>query len=362
MILIGACVLYGCSADQGSDNVNVEASTTSVQLPQVIQTTSAEEIVIPELLTASGTVAAKQTSNIGTLTSGVIEQIFVRVGDRVTKGQALFKTRTIDYELRLSEAQSMLEIAKAEAANAAAILNRYKGLRDERSVAQVELDAIKKRESIAKAESNLRLTQVKTAEQALADTTVRSPFAGSITARYVDEGVFMTNSFSGMGNSAVVQVQECEIATAILFAPESASQHLRKGLLGALRVDGQPDPIMAEIAIINDRVDTANRQIEFRIPFANPDCAVKAGQSVHAVIQMGDRTALRLTRNVIRGSGETRYVLLAREGAAHRQPVEIRDIDAQFVEITAGISRDDLIIIGGSEQVYDGVKVEVRLP
>ncbi len=70
-------MLYGCSADQGSDNVNVEASTTSVQLPQVIQTTSAEEIVIPELLTASGTVAAKQTSNIGTLTSGVIEQIFV---------------------------------------------------------------------------------------------------------------------------------------------------------------------------------------------------------------------------------------------------------------------------------------------
>ena len=289
-------MLYGCSADQGSDNVNVEASTTSVQLPQVIQTTSAEEIVIPELLTASGTVAAKQTSNIGTLTSGVIEQIFVRVGDRVTKGQALFKTRTIDYELRLSEAQSMLEIAKAEAANAAAILNRYKGLRDERSVAQVELDAIKKRESIAKAESNLRLTQVKTAEQALADTTVRSPFAGSITARYVDEGVFMTNSFSGMGNSAVVQVQECEIAAAILFAPESASQHLRKGLLGALRVDGQPDPIMAEIAIINDRVDTANRQIEFRIPFANPDCAVKAGQSVHAVIQMGVRTRAHISK------------------------------------------------------------------
>ena len=316
------------------------------QPSQSIETITAEEIILTESLNASGTIAAKQTSNIGTLTSGVIEEIFVKVGDRVEQGQALFKTRAIDYELRLSESQSALKIADAEARNAIAILDRHKGLSDSQAVAQVELDAVKKAAAIARATLSLRRAQLKQAEQSLEDTVVHAPFSGSITARYIDEGIYMTNNFSGMGNSAVVQIQECEIAAAILFVPETALKQLSLGLFGTLWIDGQADPIVAEVAIINDRVDNTHRQVEFRMPFKNQNCAVKAGQSVRAEINTGDRAVLRLPRTAVRGTGSARHVIVMAGNSTQQRRVQIRDLDARFVEVVSGVGKDDRVVIG----------------
>lgn len=349
-VILACCILVGCSGQEESSE-NETANTK--QLSNSIQTIRAEEITLSETLKASGTVAAKQTSNIGTLTSGVVEEIFVRVGDRVEQGQALFKTRAIDFELRLSESQSALEIASAEAVNANAILDRYKGLNDSQAVAQVELDAVRKTASIANATLKLRRAQLNLAEQALKDTVVRAPFSGAVTARYIDEGVYMTNNFSGMGNSAVVQIQECEVAAAILFAPEAALKQLRLGLSGTLWVDGQTDPIASEVAIINDRVDNVHRQVEFRMPFKNPNCVVKAGQSVRAEINTGDRKTLRLPRNVVRGSGSSRHVLLLIDDTVQQQTINTRDVDARFVEVVSGIGSNDEIVVGQSKQIND---------
>lgn len=59
-------------------------------------------IVRTELLTepvkAFGTIAAKQSSAIGALTEGPVERIFVKVGDRVSRGQPLFRIRQADYQ------------------------------------------------------------------------------------------------------------------------------------------------------------------------------------------------------------------------------------------------------------------------
>ena len=50
---------------------------------------------------------------------------------------------------------------------------------------------------------NLRLsaTEVESARQALTDAIVRAPFNGSVTARFIDKGIFISNSCSGMDNS-----------------------------------------------------------------------------------------------------------------------------------------------------------------
>lgn len=352
-------MLTACSSDsdeQPKENGNEDSNKTIVSTLSV-ETLSAEILVKKNTIFASGTVAAKQTSNIGALTAGVIEEVFVKVGDRVTKGQPLFRTRTIDYELRLDEALSALEISKAEASDTRAILARYSGLNDSRAVAQVELDGVKKRNSIAKAEVALRETQVRSATQALEDTTVKAPFSGAITGRYVDEGVYLTNTFSGMGNSSVVQVQECGIAAAILFAPESVLGLIRKGLTGKLEIDGQSE-ISTEITIINDRVDTTTRQVEFRMPFLNPDCSVKAGQSVRVGIEVESSTVLTLPRKVLHGSDLSQFVWLAENGKAVRRDIQARDHTAQLVEVISGVTASDKIISSHFELLSEGTLLE----
>lgn len=359
-ICMFAAALTACSEKSEMQSAEVGASESKASVLSV-ETVSVEALVKENTIFASGTVAAKQTSNIGALTAGVIEEIFVKVGDRVTKGQPLFKTRRIDYELRLNEALSALEIAKAEASNTKAILNRYSGLSDSRAVAQVELDRVKKQASIAKAEVALRETQVRSATQALEDTIVKAPFSGAVTGRYQDEGVYLTNTFSGMGNSSVVQVQECEIAAAILFAPESVLGVIRKGLMGDLEIDGQT-AINAKITIINDRVDPTTRQVEFRMPFLNPDCAVKAGQSVRAVIEGEPKAILTLPREVVQGIGAKQFVWVIINGKAVPRDVQTRDFNAQRLEVVTGVTTTDSIVGSHFESLSEGMLLESTSP
>ena len=178
-------------------------------------------INVSQPITVSGTIAANRTSNIGALADGVIDRIFVVVGDRVKKGDRLFQTRQIDYRRRVDEAEASLDIATAKSKNSEKLRQRYANLIESDAVSRVDFEEIETRALVAGAEVTLRQAQLQTARQMLEDTIVKAPFDGAITARYIDEGVFMASRFSGMGNSSVVQVRECEIAAAILFAPES---------------------------------------------------------------------------------------------------------------------------------------------
>lgn len=362
LALIAPVLLAACSSEPPLP----EPATISDELTPVIaapikvQTVIVESVDLADPLIASGTIAAKQTSNIGVLAVGVVEKIYVKVGDRVTKGQALFQTRRVDYEQQLSEAEAQLSIALAEQANAENALKRTSALLDKGHVSQAVFDDVQATLQVAKSQAALRRTQVDAAKQKLDDTTVRSPFNGAVTARYIDEGVFMANSFSGMGNSAVVQIQECEIAAGILFAPESEVARLHLGLTGSLYVDGRDEPIRSEIIILNDRVDPKARTVEFRMVFLNEGCAVRAGQSVRAEVDVDPRPALVLPRAALQGTSSSPYVFVVDGDRARRTTVTVQDIDAVQVEVLSALSAADRVITGPLDKISDGTQVEAN--
>lgn len=356
-----AGALAGCQEAAVQNQTAMPTAELSSELkPTVlrVETVTVETSTVAEPLIASGTIAAKQTSDIGALAEGVVERIFVKVGDRVQRGTPLFRTRQIDYERRLVEAEAMRDVARAEVARAETLVDRYSPLAPDGVVAEVVFDDAKTALEVARANLRLSETKVETARQALTDTVVRAPFDGSVTARYIDEGVFMANRFSGMGNSAVVQVQECAIAAGILFTPESNLSLLRLKLPGRLYVDGRNEPIASEIIILNDRVDPSSRMVEFRMAFANPDCSVKAGQSVRAEVDIDARPALLLPRNAIRGTGEQRYVFIVDQGRVERRAVTVSDLDSSRMEVVFGLDGGESVVLTASQPLTEGAIVD----
>ena len=99
--------------------------------------------------------------------------------------------------------------------------------------------------------------------------------------------------------------------------------------------------------------------VEFRMAFANPDCAVKAGQSVRAEVEVDPRSATVLPRRAIQGTGEDRYVYLVTNAQAERRPVKITDIDADRVEILDGLTIGETVVLTASEPLYDGARIEL---
>ena len=205
---------------------------------------------------------AAKSSNIGPKIEGTIEEIYVRVGDRVKAGDALFRTRDVVLRLQKQELAASSALYAAEFRKAKIEFNRVSNLRNKGVASAAQFDTSAAALETARARVDITKSKLAQVEQSLEDAIARAPYTGVITERFVDEGVFISSRASGMGNSAVVQVKKADPVVAVWSIAAKYLPEITLGTKVEIRIDGIPDVIESEIHIINDRIDIASRSIE----------------------------------------------------------------------------------------------------
>ena len=153
-------------------------------------------------VTASGTLSALVTVQVGSQVSGRIKEINVDFNSPVKKGEvlakidpALFQAAVEQAKANLIAAEGNLEKSKAQAADAERQLARSKQLREQNLIAQADLDTAQATAEAAEAQvkvSQGQLAQSRasldSAQTNLDYTTVLSPINGTVISRNVDVG------------------------------------------------------------------------------------------------------------------------------------------------------------------------------
>jgi len=356
-----AATLSSCGKDEAHEAVPKAEQVHTKLVPKVINITTVKpvSVQINETVIATGTLGPKQTSNIGPLVPGVITRIYAKVGDRVEKGDPLFQTRKDDYQRKVDEAQAGLNVAKAKFANAEQNFNRTQQLVDKGFSPRSKLDAEQATLDVARAEIQMRSATLRTAEQSLKDTTVRAPFNAAVTARYNDEGVFMTSSFRTGPESGVLQLQENHVVVAVVRAPEKALADLHVGQKALITIAGQEEPRATTIYAVNDMVDIATRTVEVRMGLDNKDYSIKSGQFARAEIFVGTKQALSLPKSTVKTDANGSYVYIYSSGTAVKTPVETQDLHADDIAIMSGLSDLDTVIAENTLAIHDGASVKL---
>lgn len=342
----------------------VKSLGLSVILPQL------EEIVEPVI--GTGTIAASQKTNIGPVVTGILEETFVAVGDRVKKGEPLFRVRSTNYEIRVKEAQFQVQLAQAELDNARSELKRIKELRSSGVASKGRLDKVEAQFSIAAARHGIAKASLAKAEQDLDDTIVRAPYDCVVVYQHKYTGEFLTtfggpggmpgSGGGGGGGRGVFDISKIDIVAAIVEIPETKLKYIRLGTPGRVYIDGLDQEYPSQVHILNDQVDTVTRKVQVRLAILNPDYAIKPGLFARATLLPDARKTLTLDRRALLGSQSARYVFVHREGKAVRVPVTVRELDARRVEITKGLSENDRVLVGPSlNRVRDGDLVSVEM-
>jgi len=304
----------------------------------VVQT----ELLVPVF--GTGTIAAHKTTKSGPRVDGIIEEIFVKVGDRVQPGDPLFRTRQVHYELRLDEASQSLQLAEAELDHAKREQDRIESLHTRSVASEDRLDDVRTGRDIAAARLGKARAAHARALQELADTTVRAPYPGAITYRYVDEGAMMRTMMSA--NTPVVQIMKMDVVAAILQVPEVHLSQVHIGTPGRIRIDGIDRVIESEVYILNDRVDPVSRAFEIRLPISNEDLAIKPGLFAQAELLPEPRQVTVVDRGAVLGVEGSRYVFVDQGGTADRRPIKARDLDAMRLEVLDGLSAGEYVLTG----------------
>lgn len=148
------------------------------------------------VVTATGTLSAVRTVQVGTQVSGTIAKLYADFNSIVKKGQVVALIDPTFLEASVKDAQANLQRAKAQANESKRSFNRSKTLLGKGLTSQADYDA-----AITAYESNSAVqkqaqAQLDRAEINLRYATIKAPIDGVVISRAVDVGQTVAASLS----------------------------------------------------------------------------------------------------------------------------------------------------------------------
>jgi HlyD family secretion protein len=162
---------------------------------QQYQTAKIDRGNVTETVTATGTLSAVTTVQIGSQVSGVISRLYADFNSHVTKGQLLAELDPTPFQAQVEQRQADLTKARVEMANAKVNYDRQLRLAKAGLAPQADVDNTKAQYDSAAAQvqqSNAALSQSLTN---LRYTKISSPIDGVVVDRAYDVGQTVAASF-----------------------------------------------------------------------------------------------------------------------------------------------------------------------
>lgn len=160
------------------------------------ETSKVTKGAVSNTVTATGTIQAVKTVDVGTQVSGVISKLYADYNSQVKKGQLLAELDKTPLLASLNNAEASLDDAKAELAYNTSVYNRQKALYDKNLVAQTDYDQALYNYSKSIANTKIAQANYDKAKVNLDYATIYSPIDGVVLSREVSEGQTVAASFS----------------------------------------------------------------------------------------------------------------------------------------------------------------------
>ena len=276
-----------------ADNINIE-------------TAKAEKGNVSKTVTATGTLEATTTVEVGTQVSGIIENIYVDFNTYVKKGQLMAKIDTTNLAAAMEQSQATLDNAKAELDYQQANYDRLAPLNDKKLISQSDYDQTVYNLNKAKASYKSALAQHKKNQINLDYAMIYSPINGIVLNRAVEEGQTVAASFNTptlftIANDLTQMRVEANV-------DEADIGQVKKGQRVEFTVDAYPDKIFnGEVTEVRLEPTVTNNVVTYTIIISapNPDYKLMPGMTAETEIYVQERVdvlvvpskALRFTPN-----------------------------------------------------------------
>jgi HlyD family secretion protein len=147
-------------------------------------------------VSATGTLSAVTTVQVGTQVSGKIVALYADFNDPVKKGQLVARIDPVLAEQTVRDAQAGLERTRAVAEQAKREYERNRGLFERKVLTEVEFNTAKYNNEVAQANVKSAQVTLDRARQNLAYTQIYAPVDGVVVERTVDVGQTVAASLS----------------------------------------------------------------------------------------------------------------------------------------------------------------------
>lgn len=190
-------------------------------------------------VTATGTLSAVTTVQIGSQVSGVIAQLYADFNSRVKKGQLLAELDPTPFQAQVAQRQADLTKARVEAANAKINYDRQLRLARAGLAPQADVDGTRAQYQSAEAQVQQATAALSQANTSLRYTRIISPIDGIVVDRQYDVGQTVAASFQAPTLFSIAQDMTKMQAQADV--DQSDIGRVQVGQTARFTVDAYPD-------------------------------------------------------------------------------------------------------------------------
>lgn len=348
LFIIGTS-LAACKSERHQKEAEVEVVPVTVGRVQHVQER--------EAISVSGTVNTPNLpATVSFLVSGKVVSVEPREGEYVEKGHVLATIDPTDYQLALAAAKAQTGMAEVAYKRAEDEHRRMKMLYDSKSLAPNDYEKFRAAFDSAARQYEQSVASEELSRKRLADATLLAPTSGYIAKRLIEPG-----DTAGQGHPVfeIVQMDPVEVSVGI---PETDVHLVRLGQKAAITVPALPGTSFeGTVRIINVSADPGTRTYMTRIIVANPERLLRVGMVAEATIH-GDQKVSMMTLPgdaVVRDpQGATQvFVYYPDQKRVFAKRVEVGGVINKDIQITSGLSGDELIVLAGQTKLRDGIAV-----
>jgi multidrug efflux system membrane fusion protein len=332
--------------------------------PLPVMAAAAKSGDIDVVISALGTVTARNTAVVKARVDGQLVRIAFREGQLIKEGELIAEIDPRPFQVALDQANGQLMRDQALLANAKLDVDRYRGLLAKDSIAKQQVDAQEALVHQYEGTVQTDQAQVDNAKLQLGFTRITAPLSGRMGLRQIDVG----NQVHASDANGVVVITQTQPISVIFAIPSdnlgAVLAHLRTGdplTVTAMDRDGKTRLAAGRLVSVDNQIDATTGTVKLKAEFANADNALFPNQFVNVRLRVETlhNVILVPTAAIQRGTQGTFVYVVGADQTVAVRPVTLGPISNDSVAIDKGLAAGEQIVVDGADKLRQGAKVEV---
>jgi RND family efflux transporter MFP subunit len=377
VFIVAGLVAFGAKSQADRHAAAVAALEARKNMVPTVRTVAVKEISGPRTIELPGNMAAFDSATLFARATGYIATRNVDIGSKVKKGDVLAIIAAPDLDAQLAQAKGQLEQFKAAVlqAEANADLGKVTNQRTARLVQQGwsslqqgdqdRLTAASSSAALAVARANVvaqeaavnRLTELTGFEQVVA------PFDGVITSRLIDVGSLVTaDAASG---TSLFSIQRTDVLRVQVYVPQAAYFGIKDGDHANVTVPELPGRAFDGVVARNaSSLAPGTRTLLTEVDVDNKNGELTAGlyAILHLQVQRPNPVISIPSQAIIFNKDGLMAAVVDDKGKVQLRKLNVEYDNGADVEIRAGLTPGDKVILSPPATVSDGMQVKIEEP
>lgn len=332
---------------------------TAETLERTVLITKAKPGDLQQALKLPTTLRGNTESVIYARTTGYVAAWHKGIGDLVKKGELLATIDAPEQEQELAQARAEREQINARLDLAQQTLGRWQALRERAGAISLQ-DLAEKQSLVRQGQADLAAAnaKVKRLEQMEGFRRIVAPFTGIITRRSIEVGDLIE-----VGGKELFAVTQTDPLRMTIWVPQAYADNLAPGTEVSLDIrEQQGTRLTAKIDRIAGGIDPGTRARQVDLVLPNPGAKLLPGAYAEVGIQVtsGIETLVAPAAVLVITDQTRRVAVVGEHNRISFKEVELgRDL-GRDVEILAGITTEDRLVVSPSDQIVTGELVDTR--